>query len=185
MFLISFIVVIIAIISSLYWYSDYIKEFPTCIPEDAAIVITGCSSGIGYHATHYMANKGYVVYAAVRKETDFVKFNNNTKIIPLIMDVTNITTMNNAKEFISKHLEVNKLHLVGLVNNAGIGYAAAVSEANLNIFKNVMEVNVYGFMSAVQYFLPLLCREHENICGSGRIVNIGSVSGLVASPLYG
>ena len=71
------------------------------------------------------------------------------------------------------------VRLAGLVNNAGTDVAAPLEFLPLGELRRQLEVNVVGQIAVTQSFLPLL---HQ---GSGRIVNIGSVSGRIASPLLG
>ncbi len=69
--------------------------------------------------------------------------------------------------------------LAGLVNNAGTAVAASLEFLPLGELRRQLEVNVVGQIAVTQAFLRLLRQ------GSGRIVNIGSISGRIASPLLG
>jgi len=69
--------------------------------------------------------------------------------------------------------------LAGLVNNAGTAVAASLEFLPLGELRRQLEVNVVGQIAVTQAFLPLLRQ------GSGRIVNIGSIRGRIASPLLG
>jgi NAD(P)-dependent dehydrogenase (short-subunit alcohol dehydrogenase family) len=64
----------------------------------------------------------------------------------------------------------------GLVNNAGVGTLGTIAEMSLEEFDLCMKVNVYGPVMMIKAFQPLV------IAAQGRIVNIGSISGVLASP---
>jgi len=69
--------------------------------------------------------------------------------------------------------------LAGLVNNAGIVVAAPVEVLPIAELRKQLEVNVIGLVAVTQAALPLLRRGH------GRVVNIGSISGRIATPVIG
>ena len=69
--------------------------------------------------------------------------------------------------------------LAGLVNNAGIAKPAPIEFQPMADFRKQLEVNLFGPVAMVQAFLPLIRR------GGGRIVNVGSIGGLLVLPLNG
>lgn len=140
-----------------------------------AILITGASTGIGRHLAHYLAERNHKVYAAVRKEADFVALSGMPNIVPLKLDVTNLEEIDTAVA----HITAQGTGLYGLVNNAGLGglgYFSTWSEAE---FQQIFDVNVAGPWRVSNAFLDLLLAAH------GRIVNIGSQGGTVSKKLYG
>lgn len=193
---------IVAAVALHYWFT-YDFEYPVCPPSSSAVVVTGCSSGIGLQTAISLASNGYTVYASVRKQEEFDLFSEFPRIQPILLDITNTTMIEEAVDFISADIEARKLNhhrnsrnndktssspsspppleLVGLINNAAIAYLAAVEEIDMHLFHQVNQVNVYGTIQMIQAFLPLLSR---STCGA-RIVNVGSVAGVLASPLYG
>lgn len=70
--------------------------------------------------------------------------------------------------------------LDGVVNNAGIAVAAPLETVSLEAFQHQFEVNVFGLLRVTQHVLPLI-----RLAPPGRIVNIGSIAGRVASPMLG
>jgi len=142
------------------------------------ILITGASSGIGEISAELLAQKGFHVFAGVRKSEDVEKLKSKAlNITPVIIDVTSEDTINGAFAKISEITE--GFGLSGLVNNAGIAVAGPMEFLPLDKLRYQMEVNVIGQVAVIQKFLPLLRK------GQGRIVNISSVAGLASFPLNG
>lgn len=140
-----------------------------------AILITGASTGIGRHLAHYLAERDHLVYAAVRKDTDFAALSGVPNIVPIKLDVTNLEQIETAVTFIT----AQGTGLYGLVNNAGLGglgYFTTWSEAE---FHQILDVNIAGPWRMSNAFLDLL------LAAQGRIVNIGSQGGTVSKKLYG
>lgn len=128
-----------------------------------------------------LARLGHVVYAGVRREEHGLELvrtaGAGAKLQPLILDVTNSEHVSSAAERV--RAELNGLPFTGVVNNAGIAVAAPLEFLPVNDLRDQFEVNVIGQVAMSQAFLPIL-REH-----GGRLVYVGSVSGLVASRLLG
>lgn len=109
-------------------------------PQNSAVFITGCSSGIGKDTALTLVKQGYVVFAGVRKEEDAKSLLSDAggvkgaggAVIPVIMDVRNASTVEGAAAFVRSALEgsirspANGRKLAGLVNNAGVGQIGAV-----------------------------------------------------------
>jgi NAD(P)-dependent dehydrogenase (short-subunit alcohol dehydrogenase family) len=93
------------------------------------------------------------------------------------MDITDSTSIAAAARLVEEALGGEGL--AGLVNNAGIAVASPLEFIPVEELRRQLEVNVIGQIAVTQAFLPLLRKE------TGRIVNIGSVSGRVAFPLLG
>jgi NAD(P)-dependent dehydrogenase (short-subunit alcohol dehydrogenase family) len=74
---------------------------------------------------------------------------------------------------------VGERGLGGLVNNAGIAKPAPIEFQPMADFRTQLEVNLFGPVAMVQAFLPLIRR------GGGRIVNVGSIGGMIVLPLNG
>ncbi len=140
-----------------------------------AVVITGASTGIGAASAVELARRGFCVFAGVRKESDGERLKDQSpNIVPLLLDVTDASQIAAARETVG--LAVGDVGLVGLVNNAGIVVAGPLEILPLDQFRLQLEVNVVGLIAITQAFLPLLRKSQ------GRIVNMGSLNGRVASP---
>lgn len=141
-------------------------------------IVTGASTGIGLEIVKTLARNDHFVYAGVRKEADaseLEKIGSNVKAV--IMDVTKPEQLAAAYQKIAA--ECDPQLPVNLVNNAGIAVSAPIEGVELQALRDQFEVNVFGAVSACQAFSPLI-RQNK-----GRIVMIGSVSGLVSVPFLG
>eukprot|EP00938_MAST-03A_sp_MAST-3A-sp1_P004658 g4658.t1 len=154
------------------------KRFPVPSGEGNAVLITGSSTGIGRHAAVYLAERGFVVYAGVRKESDEKSLNELKlkNLRPIRIDVTSTSSILEAKRII----ESESQNLVGLVNNAGINKELPIEVQRLENMRKVFDVNVFGLVEVTQAFLPML-KQHAG----SRIINIGSVAGSIAVPMKG
>jgi NAD(P)-dependent dehydrogenase (short-subunit alcohol dehydrogenase family) len=142
-----------------------------------AVLVTGASSGIGRKITERLAAQGYFVYATARKDEDLKALGAIRNVQALRLDVTQSADIAAALETISKAGR----GLYGLVNNAGVATTGTIAEMSFEEFDLCMKVNVYGPVLMIKAFQPLV------IEAQGRIVNIGSVSGVLAgagAPAY-
>ncbi len=133
--------------------------------ELKTIFVTGASSGIGKEISKLSADKGYKVFAGVRKKSDKSDLESyNKNITGVYIDVTNISSIDKAFWFIIKHAD--KLDV--LINNAGIAVASPVECLDIKKLKEQFEVNTFGPVSIAQKFIPLL--------KGGKIINISSMA---------
>jgi len=148
------------------------------------VVITGASTGIGHAAAIHLAAEGWRVFAGVRKAEDGDALTAaNAAIRPIILDVTKPDQIDNAVREVS--LALGGAALDGLVNNAGIANMGPLALQPMDAFKWHFEVNVFGLLAMSQAFAPLLGMDRGRTGKPGRIVNITSVGGRVASPFLG
>lgn len=142
------------------------------------LVITGASTGIGAACASHFARAGFTVYAGVRNDNDAARLGGRgPNLVPLLLDVTDESSIAAAVAYLTA--QAGDAGLRGLVNNAGVAVAAPLECVPLAKFRQQLEVNVTGALAVTQRCLPLLRR------GRGRIVNMSSVSGLVAPPFLG
>jgi NAD(P)-dependent dehydrogenase (short-subunit alcohol dehydrogenase family) len=135
-----------------------------------AVLVTGASTGIGRKVTERLAGEGYFVYAGARKDADLQTLGAIKNVQAVRLDVTNAQDIAAAVEAVTK----GGRGLYGIVNNAGIGTAGPVVGGNDSEFELAMNVNALGPYRITKAFGPLV------IQSKGRIVNIGSVSGILA-----
>jgi NAD(P)-dependent dehydrogenase (short-subunit alcohol dehydrogenase family) len=133
-----------------------------------AVLVTGASSGIGRKITERLAADGYIVYATARKEADLKALGAIKNVQPLRLDVTKPAEIAAAVEAVTKAGH----GLYGLVNNAGVATFGTIANMRMEEFDLTMKVNVYGPVLMIRAFAPLIIAE------KGRIVNIGSPSGI-------
>lgn len=139
------------------------------------VLITGTSTGIGRTCALHLDRLGYNVYAAVRKEEDakLLKNEASDRLMPIILDVADEASILKAAEIINAQIG-GKLDAV--INNAGLGLGGALEVTPLSEIHKVMNVNVVGLLAVTKTFLPMVRKSH------GRIINIGSTAGYLASP---
>jgi NAD(P)-dependent dehydrogenase (short-subunit alcohol dehydrogenase family) len=142
-------------------------------------VVTGCSTGIGRATTLHLDRLGFEVFAGVRREGDGERLASecSARVTPVMLDVTDPTAIDAVARRIGGEIDGAGLH--GLVNNAGIAQPAPIEIMPIDALRQQFEVNVIGQVAVTQALLPLIRRAR------GRIVNISSVGGRVASPALG
>jgi NAD(P)-dependent dehydrogenase (short-subunit alcohol dehydrogenase family) len=143
-----------------------------------AALITGASTGIGAACALALDKRGYRVFAGVRRAADgeALRQHASPNLEPLLLDVTDAVSIAEAARLLRSQSGDT---LAGLVNNAGIAVAGPLEFVSPERLRQQFEVNVVGVLALTQALLPLLRS------GPGRIVNISSVSGRLASPFVG
>ena len=148
------------------------------------VVITGASTGIGFAIASHLAAKGWQVFAGIRKASDGAALQAaHQSIKPILLDVTNPEQIETAVAEIREALDGSKL--AGLINNAGIAMMGPLAVQPMDQFKAHFDVNVFGLLRASQAFAPLLGMDQSLTGEPGRIINITSVGGRLASPFLG
>jgi len=147
--------------------------------RENTVVITGASTGIGEACALHLDALGFRVFAGVRKQADgeALKGRASARLAPVSLDVTDERSIAAAVETVAR--SAGDTGLAGLVNNAGIAVAGMLEFMPLAALRNQLEVNVLGPIAVTQAFLPLLRKAR------GRVVNIGSNSGLLSTPFLG
>jgi NAD(P)-dependent dehydrogenase (short-subunit alcohol dehydrogenase family) len=137
-----------------------------------SILVTGASTGIGRKITERLAAHGYIVYAGARKDSDLKVLGTIKNVIALRLDVTSPQDIDAAVRAVT----AAGRGLYGLVNNAGVFTEAPLVDTAPAEFDLLMQVNLYGPYRVSRAFAPLIKASH------GRIVNIGSISGILNGP---
>ena len=140
------------------------------------ILITGCSSGIGHATAHFFAEQDWSVVATMRhpelRETD-LKGMENVDLVHL--DVTEPASIREAVRFaLDKHGKIDVL-----VNNAGYPVEGVFEAITPEQVRKQFETNVMGLMDLTREVIPAMRRQKGGI-----IVNVSSVGGRAAFPLY-
>lgn len=145
-----------------------------------AVLVTGTSTGIGRTTTRLLDREGWQVYAGVRRGEDAESLRGecSSRVTPLLLDVTQASAIEQAAKDVAEAL--GEAPLVGIVNNAGIGFGGPLEFIDLEEMRNGFEVNVFGLLAVTRTFLPLVRRG-----SGGRIVNVSSGAGKVAMPFLG
>jgi NAD(P)-dependent dehydrogenase (short-subunit alcohol dehydrogenase family) len=135
--------------------------------DGRTVLVTGASTGIGRTTALLLAQLGATVLAGVRDPAAGEAL--GATVRPVQLDVTN------PDQIAALDLEV----LDGLVNNAGIAVSGPLEFLPVDELRRQLEVNVIAQLAVTQACLPALRRAR------GRIVNVSSIAGRVALPLYG
>jgi NADP-dependent 3-hydroxy acid dehydrogenase YdfG len=137
-----------------------------------AVLITGCSSGIGEATARRLAGHGWSVYASARRLESIQSLADvGCKLLQL--DVTDEQSMRAAVETIEREQGA-----VGvLVNNAGYSQGGAIEQVPLEAVRRQFETNVFGAIALTQLVLPAMRKQRW-----GKIVNIGSMGGRLTFP---
>jgi NADP-dependent 3-hydroxy acid dehydrogenase YdfG len=136
------------------------------------VLITGCSSGIGYATAERLLGDGYKVYATARR-TESIAALADKGATTLALDVTDEASMSAAVAQVTD----NDGAVGVLINNAGYSQSGAVESVALDDIRRQFETNVFGLIRMCQLALPGM-RER----GEGTIVNIGSMGGRLTFP---
>jgi len=137
-----------------------------------AVLITGCSSGIGHATAELLAREGWTVYATARKPETLEDLQQQG-CRTLALDVTDEASMAAAVETVE-----NAEGAVGvLVNNAGYSQSGAVESVPMEQVRRQFETNVFGLIRMCQLVLPGMRAQHW-----GRIVNLSSMGGRLTFP---
>jgi NAD(P)-dependent dehydrogenase (short-subunit alcohol dehydrogenase family) len=147
--------------------------------DKGAVLITGASTGIGEACALHLDGLEYRVFAGIRKAADgeSLRRRASPRLVPVRMDLSDETEIGEAARRVIEALDGEAL--AGLINNAGIVVGGMLEFLPLDALRHQMEVNVIGQIAVTQALLPSLRKAR------GRIVNIGSVSGLVSGPFSG
>ncbi len=145
-------------------------------PEQTVVLITGASSGIGKACAEHLACRGYRVFGTSR-HAPFPPAPPSPGLPTMIqMDVTQDESVRRAVDFILRG--AGRLDVV--VNNAGFGFGGAVEDTSIEEAKEQFETNFFGMLRVCRAVLPAM-RER----GSGLIVNISSIGGVIGLPYQG
>lgn len=141
-----------------------------------SILITGCSSGIGYNAALGMRDAGWRVFAACRAQEDCDRLAAEGFESPLI-DYTKPETISDS---VNKVLEATGGTLDALFNNGAHGTPGAVEDLPTDALRAIFEANFFGWHELTRAVLPTMRAQ-----GHGRIIQCSSVLGFVTLPLRG
>jgi NAD(P)-dependent dehydrogenase (short-subunit alcohol dehydrogenase family) len=141
-----------------------------------AILITGCSSGIGRCAASLLKARGYRVFASARKIED-VQALAAEGFEALRLDLADSETI---REAMAQVLDSTSGQLYGLFNNGAYGQPGALEDLRRDVLREQFETNVFGTHELTQAVVPVLRRQ-----GGGRIIHNSSLLGLVSLKFRG
>lgn len=141
-----------------------------------SILITGCSSGIGYDAAHTLRDRGWQVFASCRKADDCVRLRDEGFVSPRL-DYEDADTIRTA---VAEVLQATGGTLDALYNNGAYGIPGLVEDLPRAAFDAILQANLIGPQDLTRQVIPAMRAQ-----GHGRIINCTSVFGYAASPWRG
>lgn len=142
------------------------------------VLITGCSTGIGFETAAHLARNGYQVIATMRNPTRSPELGELAKkeglpIAILTMDVDDDASVRNAfEEAVDRFGPIDVL-----INNAGIASDLPLEETSMELFQQVFQTNVFGAVRCMKEVITAMRKR-----GAGLIINVSSIAGKVHSP---
>lgn len=144
--------------------------------QSRTVLVTGCSSGIGLATALYLKNNGWQVFPTARKDADLAMLQEEG-FTAIACDVADPPSVEKAVE---ATLAASSGQLGAVVNNAGIAQMGAVEDLSREALVRQFETNVFGPHELTHKLIPVFRSQ-----GWGRIVNVSSVYGLIAAPMFG
>jgi NAD(P)-dependent dehydrogenase (short-subunit alcohol dehydrogenase family) len=139
------------------------------------VLITGASTGIGRSTAQLFHQQGWNVVATMRSPDKDTELTNLANVLCLPLDVTKVETI---KAAIDRAIaQFGSIDVV--VNNAGYALIGAFEACDMADIRSQFETNVFGLMAVTQAILP-----HFRLRQQGILVNVASIGGRVAFPLY-
>lgn len=142
---------------------------------DQVILITGCSTGIGRAMAQEAALLGHLVFATARRPESLEDIASD-RLRPLSLDVNDGASIAAAVDAVMQ--QAGRIDV--LINNAGLNLIGPVPEVPLDGVRRIFETNVLGLVAVTQAVFPHMAARRR-----GRIINIGSVVGLLSTPYAG
>lgn len=144
--------------------------------QQKPVLITGCSTGIGYCVAKGLKQRGYHVIATARRE-ESVKQLNDEGFDSLQLDLADSASIQHAFKQV---MQLTDGKLYALFNNGAFGLPGAVEDLTRDNLKYQFETNVFGWLELTNLVIPLMRKQ-----GYGRIIQNSSVLGFVAMPFRG
>lgn len=140
-------------------------------------LVTGASSGIGRETAIKLAEQGFNVIAAARRESRLQELSQQFKgITPQVVDLSEPADV----ERFCRHISGLPSPVSVLVNNAGYSIRGALEDVSLDAAKALFQVNVFSLIRVTQACLPGMRSQRE-----GKIVNLSSMAGKFTFPMSG
>jgi NAD(P)-dependent dehydrogenase (short-subunit alcohol dehydrogenase family) len=144
--------------------------------ESPVWFITGCSTGFGRQLASHVLELGYRTVVTARNPDDVKDLAAKGDALLLKLDVTDHIQAEAAIKAAEEHFG----HIDVLVNNAGIGYFAAIEESDEGEVRRMFDINVFGLCRMIHVALPNMRKRRK-----GFIVNLSSIGGLTSFPSLG
>ncbi len=140
------------------------------------VLVTGCSSGIGYKVAKGLRERGYNVFATARKPEDIARLEaEGFKVIPL-----ELADPESVKDCVYELMLRTNNELYAVFHNAAYGQAGALEDISREVLEKQFATNVFGWHQLTNLLLPIMRNQ-----GQGRIIYNSSVLGIIALPFRG
>ena len=148
------------------------------LSQDAVWFITGCSRGLGRALAEQVLASGYRAVVTARRTADLAELAEagGNRALVLALDVTQRAQINAAIAHATAHF--GRINV--LVNNAGYGYLGAIEEGEDAGVRALFDTDLFAPINLIKAILPAMRAR-----GSGHIVNVSSIGGLVTYPGVG
>jgi NAD(P)-dependent dehydrogenase (short-subunit alcohol dehydrogenase family) len=144
---------------------------------DRSILISGCSSGIGYAAARQLKARGWRVLATARKPADLERLRDELGVEALALELSDPAAI---AACVADALRLTQGQLYAVYNNAAYGLIGAMEDVTGAVLRRHFEINVIGTHELTRLVIPAM-----RAAGRGRIVTCSSVLGLISGPYRG
>ncbi|WP_321276553.1 SDR family NAD(P)-dependent oxidoreductase [Thiomicrorhabdus indica] len=144
--------------------------------SQTSILITGCSTGIGYHCAHFLHQKGFTVITTCRKPEDVERLQSEG-LQSIELD---LSCSNSIETGLKKALELSNGKIDVLFNNAAFGLPGAVEDLSREAMRFQFETNVFGTQELTNKMVAVM---RQNGCG--KIIYNSSILGFAAMQYRG
>ncbi|KTD68173.1 MULTISPECIES: SDR family NAD(P)-dependent oxidoreductase [Legionella] len=144
--------------------------------KEKIILITGCSTGIGFDAVFALKKRGHRVIGSCRKQEDVQKLL-DMGVEAVQLDVSDSASIQRA---FTEVMAKTEGRLDVLINNAGYGQAGALEDISRDVLRAQFETNVFGLVELTNLAIPVMRKQ-----GAGRLINLSSILGIISMPFRG
>ncbi len=144
--------------------------------KNRAVLISGCSTGIGRCLALGLYERGYRVFASVRKPEDMASLK-EAGLESLVLDLDSSDSIQQA---VAEVLEKTQGRLYALINNGAYGLPGAVQDLSRDALRQQFETNLFGTHELTCRVLPVMRAQNE-----GRIIQMSSILGFMCFPFRG
>ena len=141
------------------------------------VLITGCSTGIGYCVAMGLQSRGYQVFATARKPDDVQNLKRQGLLNAMQLDLDDSRSL---QECVSQILSITNGRIDVLFNNGAYGQPGAVEDLRRDVLRAQLETNLLGTMELTNLVIPAMRKN-----GFGRIIQNSSILGFIALPYRG
>nr|MBC8146668.1 SDR family NAD(P)-dependent oxidoreductase [Bacteroidota bacterium] len=148
--------------------------------EKKVVIITGASSGIGKALAEKYAMEGWNVVIAARRLERLLELEKQLVNVDVLSVKTDVTLEADCKSLIEKAVErFGKIDV--LINNAGISMRASFLDLDMNVMRQLMDVNYWGTVYCTKFALPYLLKSKGSVAG---VISVGGYVGLPGRTAY-